>query len=73
MTSLNTIEHSENLKLLVGEYGDTVWEPISRRIAWSEATTFRVPVWMLSTTDRAATEAWRLIERVEGEINAIQA
>jgi chromosome partitioning protein len=73
MAILNTIEHSENLKLLTEEYGNKVWDPIGRRIAWSEATTFRVPVWMLNSSDRATDEAWGLVERVEDEVNAIEA
>jgi chromosome partitioning protein len=64
-----TIEHSENLKSLQQKFGDLVWEPITERIAWAEASTYQVPVFVHDPRCDAAAQAWALVDRVEALID----
>jgi chromosome partitioning protein len=63
-----TIEHSENLKKLQQKFGAQVWDPIAERIAWAEASTYQVPVFVRDPKSDAAAQAWALVDRVEGLI-----
>lgn len=61
-----TIEHSENLNNLKEKFGDLVWNPITERIAWAEASTYQVPIFVHDQKSDAAAQAWTLVDRVEG-------
>ncbi|MEL6407448.1 MAG: ParA family protein [Chloroflexota bacterium] len=60
-----TVEHSENLRELREEFGDKVWDPLRLRIAWSEASTLRRPVFNVDPKNPASRDAWNVVEHVE--------
>lgn len=60
-----TVEHSENLRELREEFGDKVWDPLRLRIAWSEASTLRRPVFNLAPNNSASHDAWQIIDKIE--------
>ncbi len=60
-----TIEHSENLRELREQFGDRVWNPLPLRIAWSEASTLRRPIFNIAPNNPAARDIWRIITNVE--------
>jgi chromosome partitioning protein len=59
-----TVDQQENLSDLQDAHGTKVWEPLANRTAWTEATTFVVPVWSVEGGNRAAAEINRVIDRV---------
>lgn len=61
---MNTIEHSENLKLLRSQYGDLVWEPLPLRITWAEAGMQRRTVFAYAPESAAAREAWAITDNL---------
>lgn len=61
-----TVEHSENLKDTVKQYGDLVWTPVPRRIAWAEATNSQCCIWTYDVSHIASREGWKLVERLVG-------
>lgn len=66
---LVTLEHSENLKTLRGQFGALVWEPVPERIIWAEAAAAQMPVFMHAPGSESAGHAWELVDRLEGVIN----
>jgi chromosome partitioning protein len=60
-----TLEHSENLAKLRAQFGAKVWEPLSERIVWAEASSKALPVFVYDPDGPAARDAWALVERVE--------
>lgn len=66
-----TVEHSENLRELRQKFGDHVWDPIPQRIAWSEATAMRRPLFSLSPDHPAAKDAWRIVHKTTGVLNHV--
>ena len=71
-TRLRTIEHGENLQMLVERYGDRVWEPIQMRISWEEAAMQRESIFKYAPESFAAQEMWQVIERTEKAMNELQ-
>lgn len=60
-----TVEHSENLRELREEFGTKIWDPLPLRIAWSEASTLRRPVFNVAPKNPASRDAWRIVMNVE--------
>ena len=60
-----TVEHSENLRELREEFGTKVWDPLPLRIAWSEASTLRRPVFNVAPKNPASRDAWNIVMNVE--------
>lgn len=62
----NTVEHSENLKALRESFGELVWKPIPRRIAWVEAASQRRSIFSYAPTSEAAEHGWELYHQFQG-------
>ena len=71
MYQSKTIEHSENLKSMREQFGNLVWRPVPRRIAWAEAAMMRRPVWNGSTDSKAAADAWAIVEHAIGALEHV--
>jgi chromosome partitioning protein len=71
MVEMNTVEHKENMEKLREQFGDLVWEPIAKRIIWTEMTKFQCPVYGLDPKHEAATDVWRLVKKVK-EVSGVQ-
>lgn len=65
----NTLEHAENLRALIEQFGPLVWEPIPDSIVWAEAATYQMAVFAFAPGHPASDSAWKLVDRVEA-INA---
>ena len=63
---LQTLEHSENLERLRGQFGNLVWDPIPDSIVWAEAAAFQLPVFVHAPDHSAAHMAWRMVDRANG-------
>lgn len=61
----NTIEQQTNLTELQRQFGQTVWSPIPQRTIWTESEGAALPVYALGPHNEAASDVWRLAERVE--------
>lgn len=59
----NTVEHEDNLKLLVRHYGEMVWQPVPLRITWAEASGQSRTVFAIAPRTAAAREARAIVER----------
>lgn len=64
MTNINTIEHSENDKLLRSEFGAIVVPPMARRIVWAETATKGLTIFPYALHDASADTARKEIERI---------
>jgi len=71
MYRTKTLEHSENLKQLQGQFGALVWEAISQRTIWAEAAAIRRPVFSFAPESQAAKDAWGLVNRVQEAIASV--
>lgn len=65
----NTLEHRENLNRLKTQFKDLVWAELPQRIIWSEAAARHRSVFNYAPNSRAAKEAWRMIDRVQGVLS----
>lgn len=65
-----TVEHSENLKLLQENFGDVVWDPIPQRTIWAEVTGFYRSMFSVAPTSGAAADMWKLVNRCLETVNA---
>ena len=68
MTALNTIEHSENDRMLRDTYGDIVMPPMACRIIWAEAAARGSSIFAYAHQDQAGDNARREIERIGDRI-----
>lgn len=64
-----TVEQSENLRELIEQYGSLVWEPMSTRTAWTEASRLMQTVWMVEPNGSADRDINRVLDRIEGQLN----
>ncbi|MFZ4816479.1 MAG: ParA family protein [Phototrophicaceae bacterium] len=69
----NTVEHTENLKELKQRFGSLVWEPISTRTQWTEASRLMQTVWMMEPDGGAAREMNRILRRINEVVYGEQA
>jgi len=60
----STVEHEENLNLLVRHYGELVWQPLPQRITWAEASGQSRTVFAVAPRSAASREARALVERL---------
>lgn len=65
-----TVEHSENLKILQEQFGDLIWPPMPQLTIWAEVTGFYRSIFSVAPTSRAARDMWRLVDHVEAFIYA---
>lgn len=65
MVEANTVEHRENIEKLRTQFRGLVWEPIAKRIIWTEMTKYQCPVYGLEPNHEAAADVWRLVDKVE--------
>ena len=65
MVEDKTVEHRENIENLRQKFGSLVWEPIAKRIIWTEMTKYQRPVYALDPKHDAAKEVWGLVDKVE--------
>ncbi|MEO0598763.1 MAG: hypothetical protein AAF126_21820, partial [Chloroflexota bacterium] len=63
-----TIEHTDNLKELQDQFGQKVWNPITLRTIWGQASRMHKLVWTLVPESKAAAEAWALVTQFEKEV-----
>lgn len=68
MVRPRTIEHSDNLNELRSQFGEKVWNQITLRTIWGQASRMHKLVWGLVPDSAAATEAWGMVERFEQEV-----
>ncbi len=59
----NTDAHTIGLEELQSKYGELVWEPVSLRTVWAEASLTHQVLYTYAPTSRATQEAWRVVER----------
>lgn len=67
-----TIIHQENIKKLIGAFGDLVWDPIVLRTIWTECSNVYQPVFLAAPDSAAAVQAWDIVNRTERELQAWQ-
>lgn len=65
-----TVEQDTNLDALKKQFGRMVWQPMPLRTRWTEAESERCAVWTLDANHAAAGDAFELIDRVQGVLNA---
>lgn len=65
----NTLEHSDQLEIIQGKYGDLIWEPLKEAIDWSRALGYCRPVHGYSPNSDAGKQAMAFAERVVAEVN----
>ena len=63
-----TVLHNQNLARLRKRYGDLVWNPITLRTIWGEASLVRRPVFHLAPNSKATEEIWDVVNRVQEAI-----
>lgn len=63
-----TILHQHNLKQLLDAFGELVWNPVTLRTAWADASNFSCPVFISEPKSRASRDAWDIINRVEQQV-----
>ncbi|MEL7436381.1 MAG: ParA family protein [Chloroflexota bacterium] len=68
MVRPRTIEHTDNLKELQDQFGQKVWNPITLRTIWGQASRMHKLVWTLVPESKAAAEAWSLVTQFEKEV-----
>ncbi|MEL6407007.1 MAG: ParA family protein [Chloroflexota bacterium] len=68
MVRPRTIEHTDNLKELQDQFGQKVWNPITLRTIWGQASRMHKLVWTLVPESKAAAEAWALVTQFEKEV-----
>lgn len=59
----NTDAHTIGIEELQRKYGDLVWEPVTLRVAWAEASLTHQVLYTYAPSHRATQEAWRVVER----------
>jgi chromosome partitioning protein len=64
-TRMNTIEHEENHKMLVDEFGDLVWSPTSLSIVWEEAAGQSRTVFAYAPDSPATKQMWAIVNQTE--------
>lgn len=64
-TRMTTVEHQENYKLLVGEFGDLVWPGTSLSITWEEAAGQGQTIFSYAPESKGAREMWAIVDCVE--------
>lgn len=67
-----TVLHNEHLKLLLKTFGRAVWMPIPKYTSWREASAARQMIWSLAPDSRAATDAWKMVNRMMERLSAWQ-
>jgi len=60
-----TVLHNQNLDAMRDRFGKLVWQPLTLRTIWGEASQVRRPVFNLAPESKAASEAWSVVKRVE--------
>ena len=70
MYRASTLVHQENLNKLISKYGHLVWDAVSMRTIWAEASTVGQLVYRFAPESGAARDAWKLVNRVEMEIDS---
>lgn len=58
-----TILHNDLLEAVANQYEDVLWDPISERISWAEASLARTTVFVTNTDRVAVKQAWRMVNR----------
>jgi chromosome partitioning protein len=66
---IGTLNHRANIKLLADEFGSLVWNPISQRTKWSEASNFGEMVYRYAPDSVEANEARSLVSRMSEVLN----
>lgn len=64
-----TILHNSNLQRLRKNFGDKVWQPLTLRTIWGEASSRRRPVFHLDPESKAALEVWNIVGQVQERIS----
>lgn len=67
-----TVLHRELISDIAKAYPQLVWQPITDRIDWANATYFRVPVFVSAPQKQAAKDAWALVDKAEEVLRAKQ-
>lgn len=65
----STVLHNQNLDSLRKLYKDKVWEPLTLRTVWGEASQMRRPVFNLAPESAAAGEVWSVVTQVQESIS----
>lgn len=65
-----TTLHRELVRQLGEAHTELVWPPIFDRIAWANATYFKVPVFVSEPNGEAAKDAWKLVDKAWEVLNA---
>lgn len=63
-----TIIHQENIKKLIGAFGDLVWDPVVLRTIWTECSNIYQPVFLAAPDSAASKQAWDIVNRAEKEL-----
>jgi len=67
-----TILHNEHLKLLLKNFGRSVWTPITKYTSWREASSARRTIWSIGPQTRAAEEGWKMVSRMVERLSTWQ-
>ncbi len=59
----NTDAHTIGIEELERKYGDLVWEPVTLRTVWTEASLTHQVLYTYAPAHQATQEAWRVVER----------
>lgn len=70
---LSTLNHRHNLEKLHEAFPDMVWEPISQRTIWTEASNYGQLVYAYAPSGGATDDAWTLVDQTERVISQWQA
>ncbi|MEL6307901.1 MAG: ParA family protein [Chloroflexota bacterium] len=67
-----TLIHQRNVDALRDTFGDLVWEPVTLRTIWTEASNFFQPVFMIAPESNAAADAMRIVNSTERSLKQWQ-
>lgn len=67
-----TVLHYEHWKLLVKKFGNLVWQPVPKYTSWREASANRTMIWTVAPQGKAASDAWKMVNRLIERMNAWQ-
>jgi chromosome partitioning protein len=66
-----TLQHQDNLKSLLKQFGNLVWPALPQTILWGEAAQFKRSIFNYAPDSNAAKAGWDIIRRVEGAMQHV--